>query len=241
MAIVNFKTGEVLNDRQIKRAIMEANGWTSEEYQKRYDVLRNRVRNYEQVTGQSLGGKIRVNELLYQTTKAQKRYGGAYRPSALVRGVMATPSKGTGLVQREGISKRAFKNVEETVLGRFDVFVEGSKKHNGQAWQLKEGYDLNRAGVPEKARAEIELLNARAIELRQLRAEGKGAGATKAELARITAELKAIQEDIRYYNQLIEKASKAPKTLAELKTELARISKTLKKAKKDGYSIAGGY
>ena len=240
MAIVNFKTGEVLTTRQIKQAVMKANGWTSEEYQKQYDILRNRVRNYEQTTGQALGGKIKVNELLYQTSKAQKRYGGAYKPSSLVRGIMATPSAGTGVVQRKGLSRTAFKRVEGEVLGKFTAFVNASRSRNGEAWKAYEGYVAIRDGDVARAESENKALTERVATLKTLRAEARKIG-DKATEATLTASIATIREDIRKNEETIKKGAGAPKTLAELKERLARISKSAKSGRKNGFSIAGGY
>lgn len=247
MAIVNFRTGEVLSDRQIKSAIMSANGWTSAQYQKEYDKLRNRVRNYEQTTGTASTGKIKVNELLYQTSKAQKRYGGAYKPSKLVQGILATPSTGTGVVQRHGVSKKAFARIESSVLGAFTKFVQASRRWKGEAWQAYEGYQRIQNGELSRAGTAIQTAQASMEELRQSRAEAikqKQYDAVKA----IDTELKRLRADVRTYSKTIEELTNAPRTLADLKRILSSVAKSYHKAqgarkKTTGFesAIYGGY
>jgi hypothetical protein len=93
MAIVDLKTGRVLSGREIKARTMAATGWTSEEYQKQYDILRNKVRAYEKTTGASVG---KVNEFLYKEQAAKARYGAGYKQSALTRAVRETESVSSG-------------------------------------------------------------------------------------------------------------------------------------------------
>lgn len=124
MAIIDFKTNKPLAAREIKRRVMSATGWTSEQYQKQYDILRNKTRNYERATGST--AKIAVNELLYQTTAAQRRYGENYKPSRLVRAIQLTPSVSTGTVQRRGVSRATARALGAEVLAQFKGLTEKS-------------------------------------------------------------------------------------------------------------------
>lgn len=124
MAIIDFKTNKPMTAREIKKRVMSATGWTSEQYQKQYDILRNKTRNYERATGSKT--QIKVNELLYQQTHAQKKYGAAYKPSRLVRAIMATPSASTGTVRRKGVSRATEERLEREILGEFGEFVKKS-------------------------------------------------------------------------------------------------------------------
>ena len=126
MGIVDFRTNKVLSAREIKKRVMASTGWTSEQYMKEYDILRNKTRNYERATGSKT--KIKVNELLYQQTQAQKRYGTSYKPSRLVQAIMATPSVSTGTVQRRGVSKATEQRLERVILGEFKAFTQRSSE-----------------------------------------------------------------------------------------------------------------
>lgn len=65
-------TGAIKNmtDKEIKAEIMELKGYTTAEYQKAYDRLRNRVRNYETITG-AKKGNIKVNELMLRIARRE--------------------------------------------------------------------------------------------------------------------------------------------------------------------------
>lgn len=65
-------TGKVTNmtDKEIKQEIMELTGYSINEYQRAYDRLRNRVRNYETITGANKGA-IRVNELMLRIARRE--------------------------------------------------------------------------------------------------------------------------------------------------------------------------
>lgn len=116
MAIFDFNTGEKLSRREIKRRVLNATGWTSEEYNKQYDILRNKVRTYEKVTGTKIG---EVNEFLYKEQLAKRRYGAAYKPSALVAAVRATESVGTGAKAQAKAAKRVTAKAYETLFRQY--------------------------------------------------------------------------------------------------------------------------
>lgn len=90
--------GKTLTNRERAAEIRKLAGWTQAEYNRRYDVLRNRARNYEKVTGLERGS-INVGDLLYRDVRGRamaQRYGERYSPSGLFSAVSATPSTSTG-------------------------------------------------------------------------------------------------------------------------------------------------
>lgn len=103
MAIVDLKTGRVLSPREIKARTLAATGWTSEEYQKQYDILRNKARAYEKTAGVNVG---KINEFLYKEQAAKARYGAAYKQSALVRAVRETESVSSGAAAQARAANR---------------------------------------------------------------------------------------------------------------------------------------
>lgn len=148
MAIVDIKSGKTLSAREIKAAVMKAKGWTSEQYQKEYDVLRNKTRNYEQITG-APRGSIKVNELLYTQTKSQQRYRSSYRPSRQLQAIQAMPSTGTAVVRQKGVSARVLNTQERILKSQFAGFTAKSTE-GARVLQL---YEMNKAGTLD---AEIE-------------------------------------------------------------------------------------
>ena len=84
MAIIkNFRTGETYSAKELKQkniALLGFKGTAAEkslQYEKYYDRMRNKVRNYEESvkgTGQA-GRKINVSEYIFKTETAKKNYG----------------------------------------------------------------------------------------------------------------------------------------------------------------------
>ena len=115
MAIMNLRTKKIMSAKEIKSYVMKANDWTTAQYNKEYDKLRNRVRAYEKATGRE--EKIKVNELLYTTTRAQQRYGREYKESRLVRDIMQTPSVSSGKSLSKRAENRLFKRIANNFRG----------------------------------------------------------------------------------------------------------------------------
>lgn len=65
----NLGDYEALTDKEIKARILDLTGWTTQEYNKQYDRLRNRVKNYQSLTGGT--EQLRTNEILYRTLQRQ--------------------------------------------------------------------------------------------------------------------------------------------------------------------------
>lgn len=121
MPIVNFRTGRTLTARQVRQEIMRMRGWTSKEYERNYDRLRNRARNYEQITGARVEN---VAELLYNATVAEQRgYKSGYAPLRQYRAVMATTSASTGAFARQvaagRVSERQSTTQRELLLNEY--------------------------------------------------------------------------------------------------------------------------
>ena len=202
MAIVDIKSGKTLSAREIKAAVMKAKGWTSERYQKEYDVLRNKTRNYERITGIE-SGSIKVNELLYTQTKSQQRYGSAYRPSRQLQAIQATPSTGTAVVRQKGVSARVLNTQERILKAQFAGFTAKSTE-GARVLQL---YEMNKAGTLD---AEIDRV---ADELMEAVDAGEYDLA-----AQLRAELREL--------------ANAPKDIAGLRRALDSAAKSLKQYQK---------
>lgn len=74
-----------------KQKTIKLMGWTAEEYDKKYDVYRLRVRNFEKETG-TQKGSINAAANFHYTIKAQKA-GKPLKPQK--RAILATPAKST--------------------------------------------------------------------------------------------------------------------------------------------------
>ena len=91
------RMGKTLSAREQKKQVMEWTGWTSEEYQRQYDILRNRVRAYQKITGSER--KRNVADILAR--EARRRFYSAGRSTPLARSgeaeiIFSTPSISSG-------------------------------------------------------------------------------------------------------------------------------------------------
>ncbi|MCQ2398883.1 MAG: hypothetical protein MJ072_00050 [Clostridia bacterium] len=149
--LINYKTGKKMTDKEIKADIMATTGWTSAEYQKNYDVFRNKVRTYER--NFAPGKKYKVNELLYEIERSKAKWGKGYKPSSLVRAIMATPSQSTG---KTSISANVIKSQYKQVISAF----RGLRKAHPEAQAiLKKWQNAQRLKDPSKRPSVTDLKN----------------------------------------------------------------------------------
>ena len=134
MAIIkNFRTGETYSAKELKEkniALLGFKGTAAEksrQYEKYYDRLRNKVRNYEESvkgTGQA-GRKINVSEYIFKTETAKKNYGKDYRPSPVSRAIEESTTISTGAFKagksagKKNIAGRAARVAAVRVGGAF--------------------------------------------------------------------------------------------------------------------------
>lgn len=143
MPIIRYQTGEVLTPKKVKAEIQAIKGWTTQQYQREYDKFRNKVRNYETLSGVEKG-KYKVQDLFYEKTKAEKRYGANYRPSNLLAAINRTSSSSPGRIKRfgeelTGISKKAQARELESIKTSFAELIK--KNYNGVADKVKDVTD----------------------------------------------------------------------------------------------------
>lgn len=98
-----------LSAREVKAYVMKERGWTSEQYNKEYDKLRNRLRAYEGFQRQS-GVKVETQSpasLLYFESRARKREGAEYKPSLELQRIQAFPSVSSGKALQRALQRRS--------------------------------------------------------------------------------------------------------------------------------------
>lgn len=125
--IIVGKNGKPITAKQRKAYIMRVQGYkTTKEYEKAYDIFRNRVKNYEAVTGKKL--QYSPADLLYLQSRSMTKYGAEYRQSELLKAIEATPSTSTGIVKKKGISEVAEERLYKTRLKAFSSLIKKSKE-----------------------------------------------------------------------------------------------------------------
>lgn len=99
----------VLTAREVKAYVMKERGWTSEQYNKEYDKLRNRLRAYEAFQRQS-GVEVETQSpasLLYFESRARKREGAEYQPTLELQRVKSFPSISSGKALKSTLGRRS--------------------------------------------------------------------------------------------------------------------------------------
>lgn len=168
MAIIkNFRTGETYSAKELKQkniALLGFKGTAAEksrQYEKYYDRLRNRVRNYEESVKGTAEQKKQINvaEYIFKTETAKKNYGKNYIPSPLSRAIEASTTISTGKFSR-GISEgkknivtRAAITAAVRVGGAFtpsgDIDYEKITGLFSKSKTLQESYEKNRETNPK--------------------------------------------------------------------------------------------
>ena len=98
-----------LTAREVKSYVMKERGWTSEQYNKEYDKLRNRLRAYEAFQRQS-GVEVETQSpasLLYFESRARKREGAEYQPSLERQRIQSFPSVSSGKALKRTLERRS--------------------------------------------------------------------------------------------------------------------------------------
>ena len=98
-----------LTARDVKAYVMKERGWTSEQYNKEYDKLRNRLRTYEAFQRQS-GVEVETQSpasLLYFESRARRREGTQYQPSLELQRIKSFPSISSGKALGRALERRS--------------------------------------------------------------------------------------------------------------------------------------
>jgi hypothetical protein len=156
------KTGDLVkvSAKEVKAFIMSANGWTSEEYTKKRDIFKNRLRAFESFQ-RAQGKEVKsqnVVELLYKQAKAMKYYGKEYQPSQEIKRIESfsavSITKGRQQAKRMGKAFNAINNKQlKFVNERFKSLIS----NNEGAQRIIEAFN-------DKAKADGKPVNATKLE-----------------------------------------------------------------------------
>lgn len=138
-----------LSDKEIKKFIQDFTNLDNRGYQKLYDNLRNRLRNYQIITGST--SKIRVNELLY---RALTRVKNGQEFTAQQMAIFNTTSQSTGTTRRQlesGTLNPSQKRLAlEGIVNEFNNLIQKAPtvKKNYSEW-LAEIVNIESIADPE--------------------------------------------------------------------------------------------
>lgn len=120
--------------REAKATIMKANNWTSEEYRKKYDIFKNKLRNYEAYQAAVTGKPVErqnVVEMLYKQAKSKMRYGANYEESAKMKQIKSFSAVSISQSRKQAQSSKYRAKVSAAytnyVSDRFKQFIADNK------------------------------------------------------------------------------------------------------------------
>ena len=127
-----------VSPREVKKFIMSAHGWTSEEYTKKRDIFKNKLRAFESFQ-RAQGNEVKqqnVVEILYKQAKAMKAHGADYKPSEAIKRIESfsavSITKGRNQATRQGKAFNAINTKQLAyVSDRFEKFIntnDGEKR-----------------------------------------------------------------------------------------------------------------
>lgn len=119
----------VLSSREVKQYIMRANNWTADQYQKQYDIFKNKLRAYESFKeAQGITEKQSVVSVLFREAKSKLLYGKNYKPSRKMQQIKSfsaySISKGREKTKRADYQAQQREKYRVYLQGRFGLNQE---------------------------------------------------------------------------------------------------------------------
>lgn len=120
-----------LKASEVKSYIMKINKMTTAEYNKKYDILRNKLRSYEayqKAHGKAVN-KTSVSQLLYKQAKAKARLGSNYRPSLQMKRIESFTSVSSGKAGQKALLGKKYNarrgtSYSEATFNAFEKFID---------------------------------------------------------------------------------------------------------------------
>lgn len=119
-----------LSAKEVKNFIIKVNNWSADQYQKEYDIFKNKLRTLENFEGVPKAERESPVELLYKQAKAKKRYGEDYQPSLKLQRILKTsaysssPKRQRQLLKNQSYVERLQKRYRETTNKAFKGLLE---------------------------------------------------------------------------------------------------------------------
>lgn len=119
-----------LSAKEVKNFIMKVNNWNADQYQKEYDLFKNKLRTLENFEGVPKAERESPVELLYKQAKAKKRYGADYQPSIKLQRILSTsaysssPKRQKQLLKNQSYVEKLQKRYQESTNKAFKGLLE---------------------------------------------------------------------------------------------------------------------
>ena len=120
--------GRELTPKEQKTQVLKWTGWTSKQYEREYDKLRNRARAFEKATGKPQG-EIIVADLLAREARSKyyaRYYGEEHTPTNLYKAVAATPSISSGKTLAKDTAERVRATAKSSLKAQFQGLINNS-------------------------------------------------------------------------------------------------------------------
>ena len=124
-----------MTSREVKSYIMKVNNWTSNQYDKQYDIFKNKLRayeNYERAHGVT-SKRQSPTQLLFKEAKAKAREGADYEPSFKMKRIRSFTSVSSGKAGQKALEGKTYTArrqalYESTTKARFEGFIRDNPK-----------------------------------------------------------------------------------------------------------------
>lgn len=139
-----------LTTRQVKAYVMKVRGWTSEQYKKEYDKLRNSLRTYEAFKKRS-GVEEEAqspSHLLYFEARAMKREGENYKRTIELERIYSFPALSTGQTLTKRLSGEAtdfIRKYRKGIAFKFGGFIKKNPMAKELVRKIKDPVKLEQA------------------------------------------------------------------------------------------------
>lgn len=143
VTIKGEKVDKELTNREVKAYIMKVNGWTSQQYDKQYDIFKNKLRAFENYERIHAGSTTRQSpaQVLYKEAKAKVREGADYTPSIKMQRIRSFTSVSSGKAGQKALQGKRYQERRtalymEATNKQFKGFLENNDKANELAKQI---------------------------------------------------------------------------------------------------------
>lgn len=119
-----------LKASEVKNFIMKVNNWNADQYQKEYDLFKNKLRTLENFEGVPKAERESPVDLLYKQAKAKRRYGADYQPSIKLQRILSTsaysssPKRQQQLLKNQSYVEKVQKRYRESTNKAFKGLLE---------------------------------------------------------------------------------------------------------------------
>ena len=143
------KKSSTMTASQKKQIIMKANNWTAEQYRKKYDIFKNKLRAYEAYEGVPMNKRQSPRDVLYKQAKtkmALERQGIKYEGSIQMKRIMSFTS--VSMSTSRAIAEDPYRHTkylqrrtasyEAGIESKFSALIKSNKQAEAIYWRIED-------------------------------------------------------------------------------------------------------